>query len=362
MNRLLLSLATLLLCLSAWGGPATIVIDAGHGGHDSGAPGKEIMEKEVNLKVALKLGEKLKKEFKDDVRVIYTRDKDFFVTLAERANIANKNNATMFVSIHSNSIGDTKRRNVVQGASVYVRGLASSKQAQEVAKRENAVLSMEDNRTIDTSSEQSVLNELVWNKNLEQSISLASNILDELVETAGRRRGHVEQNDLAVLKRTKMPAVLVELEYICNENMEKFMASKDGQEKFAKAIANGIARYCGLKKSNKKADKKQEAAETSAPKTEVKEKPQESNPLSKKSEGSGIDYRIQFLTSSTSINNGSQKLKGLPETEFYRDGNIYKYTTGRYQTLDEANKELKEVRKLFPDAFVIKMSDGKRVK
>lgn len=146
--------------------------------------------------------------------------------------------------------------------------------------------------------------------------------------------------------------------------MEKFMASQAGQEKFAKAISNGIARYCGLNKFSKKADKKQEVAETSAPKTEAKEKPQENKPLSKKAEAKseGIDYRIQFLTSSTTINSGSPKLKGLSETDFYRDGNIYKYTTGCYQTLDEANKKLKEIRKLFPDAFVIKMSDGKRVK
>lgn len=355
--RLLVSILLLAVSALMSATPYIVVIDAGHGGHDGGAPGAKNLEKEVNLKVALALGKQLKKDFRDRVKVIYTRDDDTFVTLLGRAQIANNNNADIFVSIHSNSIGDASRRDKVKGSSVYVRGFASSKKASEVAARENSVLQLEDKTKINTSSEASVLNELIWNKNLEKSITLASKILDRLVATAGRSRGQVEQNDLAVLKRTDMPAVLIELDYICNPTMEKFMASDEGQRLMAKGIAEGIAEYFSADKG----------LHATAPSKNKNNKPVSNNKAEdgqktdKKTDGRPI-YKIQFMTSSRPIKSSSDKMKGLTDSEYYIENNIYKYTIGNFSSQEESLRELKKIKKIFPDAFVIKTVDGKRVR
>lgn len=384
----------LIVCLlisaiaSAADKPLVVVIDAGHGGHDIGAPGTVINEKDVNLNVALLLGKDLKKAMGSDVKIIYTRDSDFFVKLGERADIANRAKADLFVSIHSNSIANKSRRSVVNGASVYVRGFASSSQASEVARIENAVLELEDNTKIDVSSEESVLSDLKWNKNLSESINLAIKLLDELVSTAGRRRGAVEQNDLAVLKRTKMPAVLVELEYICNPTMEQFMASADGQAKFAKALTNGIIAYArpslaAKRKAEVPAPRKEQAKEpaketvkTTAKepvKEQVKEHPKKEKKVNKEEKpkaeapqkaetNEGTRYKIQFLTAGRKLPKGSEKLKGLTDADFYIDGTTYKYTVGNFETQAEAEKQLKSVRNKFSDAFIITTRNGKRIK
>lgn len=355
--RLLVSILLLAVSALMSATPYIVVIDAGHGGHDGGAPGAKILEKEVNLKVALALGKQLKKDFKDRVKVIYTRDDDTFVTLLGRAQIANNNNADIFVSIHSNSIGDASRRDKVKGSSVYVRGFASSKKASEVAARENSVLQLEDKTKINTSSEASVLNELIWNKNLEKSISLASNILDRLVATAGRNRGQVEQNDLAVLKRTDMPAVLIELDYICNPMMEKFMASEDGQQLMAKGIAEGIAEYFSAAKGLHATTPSKIKNSKPAPADKTRD---EHKPV-KKNDGKPI-YKIQFMTSSRPVSASSDKMKGLTDAEYYKENGTYKYTIGNFSSQEESLNELKRIKKFFPDAFVIKTIDGKRVR
>lgn len=377
--RRLLSILTLVLLFVASAAARekmVVVIDAGHGGHDTGAPGSLIKEKEVNLEVAKRLGKQLKKRMKEDVKVIYTRSADSFVTLADRAEIANNANADIFVSIHSNSIGDKKLQNKVQGASVYVRGFASSQQANEVALLENSVLELEDKTRIDLSAEESVLSDLKWNKNLEQSILLASNLLDELVSTAGRRRGAVEQNDLAVLKRTRMPAVLVELEFICNPEMEKFMASDKGQDRFAEALCNGIIAYRDGSSAKPAKTTGKPAKSTAKPARTVKSEPADktaSRPAkSSKSdtgkaktprpEEKGLRYKVQFMTSPRVIVPGSARFKGLPDVDRYLDGTTYKYTSGSFASMSEASAHLAKVKEKFPDAFIIKMENGVRIK
>lgn len=353
MRSILLTLM-LFLTLGASAAKLTVVIDAGHGGHDIGAPGATVNEKAVNLAVAKKLGSALKKKFKDDIKVIYTRDNDSFVKLGDRAEIANRADADLFVSIHCNSIGDRKRRNQVSGASVYVRGFASSQQASEVAALENAVLQLEDNTKIDLSAEESVLSDLKWNRNLDESIALASLLLDELVTTAQRRRGAVEQNDLAVLKRTRMPAVLVELDYICNSHCESFLASDAGQDDLAKALCNGIAAYTDSRMKK------------TAPKTQPRTTPKKTAATDSKSisdsDSNPTRYKVQFMTAGRIIAKGSPRFKGLGEVDHYKEDGIIKYTVGDFATAEEAATLLKKVKKLFPDAFVIRMQGRRRIR
>lgn len=336
----------------------TVVLDAGHGGHDPGALGATTNEKTVVLNVALKLGQQLKTILGKDINIIYTRDADFFVPLGNRAQIANNAKADLFISIHANSISDMRRRSIVQGASVYVRGFSSSKQSSEVAAIENASLKYE--KTDNTSAEQSIFDDLLWNRHLEQSIRLADLTLEALVKHADRKRGAVDQNDFAVLRLTKMPAILVELDYICNPNMEKFLISETGQQKLASAIASAVAAYHS--KSSKVSPPSNKPAKPESPKSDTsdssdKSESSDSSPQSPQQE----TYKIQFLISDTQLPAGSPKFKGL-KPDFYSDGSSFKYTVGSFSSMKEANDFLPKVKKLFPDAFVIKFKNGKRIK
>ncbi len=338
--------------------PFVVVIDPGHGGKDPGALGSITNEKTVNLRVAQKLEKLLNKKLRNKVKVIMTRDDDFFVTLGGRAEIANKAEADVFVSIHANSISSPKRRAVVSGASVYVRGFASSEQAREVARRENSSLKYESTKDSGKSAEESVISDLVWNRNLEESISLADCLLTELSTTAGRKRGAIEQNDLAVLKRTKMPAVLVELDYICNPHMEQFLNSSHGQEKLAKALTNGIVKFASKGHKNIIAPTKNNNKQTDDTRRETQKKSRvDTNETTAKT-----TYHIQFLISKSKIPENSHKLKGLKNIGYYSDGGYIKYYNGNYATEAEAISKLKQIRSLFSDAFIIKMMNGTRIK
>lgn len=339
--------------------PFVVVIDPGHGGKDPGALGSITNEKTVNLRVAQKLEKLLNKKLRNKVKVIMTRDDDFFVTLGGRAEIANKAEADVFVSIHTNSISSPKRRAVVSGASVYVRGFASSEQAREVARRENSSLKYESTKDSGKSAEESVISDLVWNRNLEESISLADCLLTELSTTAGRKRGAIEQNDLAVLKRTKMPAVLVELDYICNPHMEQFLSSSRGQEKLAKALTNGIVKFAS--KSHKNIISPTENSNDKQTDDRKRETQRESS-VDTNETTAKITYHIQFLISKSKIPENSHKLKDLKNIGYYSEGGYIKYYNGNYATETEAMSKLKQIRALFSDAFVIKMMNGTRIK
>lgn len=339
-----------------------VVLDAGHGGHDPGALGSITNEKTVVLGVALKLGQQLKQQLGNDVNVIYTRDADFFVPLGNRAQIANKAKADIFVSIHANSIGDIKRRSIVQGASVYVRGFSSSKQASEVAAFENSSLKYEKNSSV--SAEQSIFDDLLWNRHLEHSIHLADFILESLVSNSGRKRGTVEQNDFAVLRLTKMPAVLIELDYICNPAMEKFLISEQGQQKMANSIASAIvAFHSGNTKAKNSTTSKNKPAKQNPTQSQLQAETSKNNHTeTAETQYDAETFKIQFLISKTPLPSASPKLKGLTNCEYYVDGAVLKYTVGSYGSLNEANAQLSKIKKLFPDAFVIKFKNGKRIK
>lgn len=222
----------------------TVVIDAGHGGKDPGARGTSINEKEINLSVALKLG-KLIEEHHDDVRVIYTRKTDRFIELDERANIANRNKADLFISIHTNAV---KRGSHVQGTEIYTLGLARNDENLEVAMRENSAILLEDNyqQTYEgfdpNSSESYIIFEFMQNKHVEQSISLASEV-QKCFTSADRVNRGVRQAGFLVLRKTSMPSILVELGYISNREEERFMKTENGRNTLAKALYNAFTKY-----------------------------------------------------------------------------------------------------------------------
>lgn len=223
----------------------TLVIDAGHGGHDSGAVGSVAKEKTINLNVALALG-KLIESNCPDVKVIYTRKTDVFVALQERANIANRNKADLFISIHTNAVASNKGS--VYGAETYTLGMHRASENLEVAKRENSVITMEtDYKTkyqgFDPNKAESyIIFELMQDKHMAQSVKLAKAIQQQYTST-GRKNKGVHQAGFLVLRQTSMPSVLTELGFISNPNEEAFLNSTDGVNKLARSIYDGFRNY-----------------------------------------------------------------------------------------------------------------------
>ena len=247
--KLLFFAVATLFSLSAAAKEFTVVIDAGHGGKDYGALGARICEKDVNLAVAKQLGNLINSDLKG-VKVVLTRSNDTFITLQNRAEIANKNNGDLFISIHCNSVDKkAKNRSTINGASTYVLGLHKTEDNLEVAKRENSVIVLEDDYTTKyegfdpNSSESYIMFELNQSKHMSQSVYFASNVQTEMELEAKRKDNGVRQAGFWVLAKTAMPAVLVELDFICNPTQETFLASKSGQEMLANSIFNAVKSY-----------------------------------------------------------------------------------------------------------------------
>lgn len=350
-----------------------VMIDPGHGGKDAGALGRRTNEKTVNLAVAKKLQKLINSKMKD-AKAEMTRDGDYFVTLKERPNIAKRKKADIFVSIHANSIDKkSPMHSTINGAAVYTLGLKKSDTNLSVAMRENAVMKLESDYSTSyegfdpSSAESYIAFEMMQHSNMDQSIALAEAVQNELVRTAGRKNNGVRQAPFWVLVGTSMPAILVELDYICNPRMEKFMASEAGQEKLARAIYNGIERFRknsssrSSSSSSKVIPTTEDVRETEVEVAGKAAKSESATPKSQANTG-GVVYKIQFLTSPTVLKKKDSRLKGLSPVDYYKDGKTYKYTYGEYSSMSEANAGLKKVKKLFGDAFVIKTRDGKRVK
>ena len=226
----------------------TVVIDAGHGGKDHGAIDNNIREKDVNLGVALKLEKLLKKQ--KDIKVVLTRDKDEYLTLQRRADIANQAKGDLFVSIHTNSVAETNpNRTTVAGASTYTLGLNKDAANMDVARRENNVMTYESNYEtkysgFDPNSDESyIIFEMAQRSNMAQSIKFANKVQQQMSKVASRRDRGVHQAGFWVLWATSMPAALIELDFICNPNSAKYIGSEKGQEEMAQAICNAITQY-----------------------------------------------------------------------------------------------------------------------
>ena len=222
-----------------------VVIDAGHGGHDSGALGRFSKEKDVALRIALEIGKLIKRHMKD-VEVIYTRQKDKFVTLHSRAHVANKNNVDAFISIHCNA---TSKGHTAYGTETYTMGLHTSRHNLEVAKKENSVILMEENyqekyQGFDPqSSEAHILLALYQSAYNESSLRLAQNIENQFKDCVKRKSRGVKQAGLWVLWKTTAPSVLVEVGFLTNPSEEKYLNSKVGQRHIASGIFRAFRNY-----------------------------------------------------------------------------------------------------------------------
>lgn len=324
--------------------PFTVVIDPGHGGKDTGCIGKITNEKTIVLDVARRLSRILNQKH-PEVVTLFTRNDDRFIELNERAAIANSAGANLFISIHVNSVDKkTKGRENIHGASVYTLGLHRNDDNLAVAMRENSVIELEDDFSENYqgfdpgSSESYIIFELSQNLHLRQSIDFADAVQRELVATSGRADKGVRQSGFLVLRATSMPAVLVELDFICNPQAEQFLASEEGREKCALSIADAFSSYY---ERNRPLQSEMAVVDTFTSTDKVY-------------------YAIQILSSDTPLADGTDELKGYADARHYRHQNRYNYIVGNYSSLNEAKKSLRKVQKNFSDAFVVKMKGNSR--
>lgn len=326
-----------------------IVIDAGHGGKDPGAIGRKAQEKSVTLAVALKLGQLITSNM-NDVTVIYTRDSDKFVELYQRAALANKSKADLFISIHCNA----NKNKTLRGAETYIMGLHRSTANLEVAKFENASILLESDYNkeyegFDPNSDESyIIFSLYQNANLDLSTRLASSIQDQMSERVGLTDRGVRQAGFLVLYKTTMPSVLAEIGYLSNAEEEGFLISAKGQDYIASALFRAIREY-----------RKELAAETPpAQDTQAKTTPSSAGPVKK----SNVFYSIQIKSSPTQLTTDPASFKGLEGVEMYRHAGVFKYRVGKFQDFDQALILLDEVKqKGFADAFVIAFKGTERI-
>ncbi|MGL5893968.1 MAG: N-acetylmuramoyl-L-alanine amidase family protein [Bacteroidales bacterium] len=365
---LLLSLVVLFDPQTALAQNFKVVIDPGHGGKDPGAVGKVGREKSINLAVALKLG-KLIKSKHEDTEVLYTRSTDKFVELSERANIANRSKANLFISIHTNATKTTS----VKGTETFTLGLKSSDQNLEVAKLENSAILLEDDYQVryegfdPKSSESYIMFELMQDNYMSQSIEMASFIQDQFKSTAKRGDRGVRQAPFLVLRNTGMPSVLVELGFITNAEEERYLLSESGQNNLAQSIYKAFVAFKSDydKKSGKVviAPPPVSNASKSSPVASSQSKPASSTKVSDietKSSGEVL-YRVQIFTHPQKLPNNSSYFKGLKGVDHYREKGAYKYTYGASVNKQEVDKIRREISSKFKDAFVIKTIDGKRI-
>ncbi|MDH8700863.1 N-acetylmuramoyl-L-alanine amidase [Dysgonomonadaceae bacterium PH5-43] len=328
-----------------------LVIDPGHGGKDAGAVGRKGKEKTVNLEVAKYLGEYIKKEH-PDVKIIYTRNTDKFIGLKERADIANKNQANLFISIHANAAESRKAR----GPEVFTFGMSKNKQNLEIAKRENAVISYEENfeekyqEYNQESAEALMMFEFMQNLYAEQSINFAELVQKELKSCVKWQDRGVKQAAYLVLWQATMPRVLVELDFISNLEAENILISTKGQKRYAKAIADAFTEY--KKDFDRKNTTIKQIATSDVVDNTVEEINKETNQLK--------IYKVQILSSSTELPSNAKQLKGY-KAECYKENGMYKYTCGESTDFNEISNLKKTLSKDFKDAFIVCFQNGERI-
>ncbi len=360
-------------------GLKTVVIDPGHGGKDPGALGKtkNIHEKHIVLSVSKLLGQKIKAMY-PDVKVIYTRTGDTFIGLHERAMVARRNNADLFISIHCNGSSSSEAK----GSSVHILGQSSDNSRNKTdyfernmstAQRENAVIVLEDDyktkyQSFDPNSPESYIShQLQWMAYYESSLLFASEVVDKLIKKPlVPRRLVVDQDIFQVLVEANMPAVLLELAFVTNPTEYKYLSSADGQEQVAERLFQAFRSYktkydSSVNVQQVTADvtpKKSEApnAESVAPKAAEKVENAEKTVKQEKY------YGIQIMGLGRQLKPADPAFKGLDcHSVKAETSNIYKYIHGKFSTADKARAALAGVRKKFPEAFVVEV-DGVNVK
>jgi N-acetylmuramoyl-L-alanine amidase len=312
-----------------------VVIDPGHGGKDPGALGKISREKDIVLGLGLKLGNYISENF-SDVEVIYTRTADEFVELHRRAEIANKAKADLFISLHANS---WKNRNIL-GSETYVMGLHTDEKNLEVAMKENAVITFEEDYTTKyegydpDSPESFIIFSLVQNTYLEQSLNFAAFVQDQFRERAKRIDRGVKQAGFLVLWNTTMPSVLVEIGFISNASEEAYLRSESGQDYIASAIYRAFRDY-KIAVENK-SDFSRSTRNTSR-----------------------VQFMVQIMASKKPIPLDSEHFSGFKEVKEFKSNDIYKYAVGSEFSYDEIMKYIQRVKTRFSDSFIIAVENGK---
>ncbi len=369
----------------------TVVLDAGHGGKDSGNIGNGYREKKIALQVALDVGKELLTA--KDINVVYTRKKDVFVELHNRAKIANTKKADLFVSIHC----DAFTKESPHGASTFVLGLRGNNGNFEIAKRENAVILLEDNYKqnydYDPNSPESLIGlSVLQEENLDNSLSIASMIQDNFISLKRNNR-RVKQDNFLVLRETVMPSVLIELGFLTNKSEGRFLNTRSGQIKMAKAIAKAIKKYIqGVKLNDvnnavavtkkkptpkktkpivkKTTPKKKEEKKVVAAKKEIKRTPKKivvkapvkKSPVVKKKVNSVVEFKVQIAASKKYLDENNFNFKGLKNVESMFIDDYYKYYYGNTSDFVEIKKILTKVRKTgYKDAWVVAFKDGQRI-
>lgn len=375
------------LCISnSWAKDFVVVIDAGHGGHDPGAVGKISKEKNINLNVALKLGNMIKKNC-DDVKVIFTRTKDVFIPLNRRAEIANNAKADLFISIHTNALANNR---TAKGASTWTLGLAKSDANLAVAQRENSVILYEsDYKTRyagfnPNSAESYIIFEFMQDKYMEQSVHLASLIQKQFRHTCKRVDRGVHQAGFLVLKASAMPSILVELGFISTPEEERYLNSEEGTGTLAKGIYRAFLTYkkeheirlTGVSRTIIPDDEemsenelaaqqpKEEKPDSAPDQTELvaQAKPQQRPITVESATNSGeITFKIQILTSSSPLPKNDKRLKGLKDVDYYKEKGLYKYTYGASTDYNKVLRNKRAITDKFKDAFIIAFRDGEKM-
>jgi N-acetylmuramoyl-L-alanine amidase len=337
----------------------TVIIDPGHGGKDSGARGKNSMEKDVVLAIGLKLGKYIEENL-PDIRVIYTRKTDEFIPLYRRAEIANENNADLFISIHANGWSDPNST----GTETLVLGLHRSDENFEVAKRENSVILLEEDyntryENFDPNSLESyIIFSLMQNVYDNQSISFAGLVQEQFRERVKRKDRGVKRQGLLVLAQSSMPGVLIETGFISNADEEKYITSEEGQDYLASAIYRAFKEYksdieakseisnIALKPNNFTTGKDSDYSKNEA-----------HNDLAETT--GSIYFKVQISSSSVPVPLNSTEFKEFSDVEEFKINDVYKYAVGTKKNYDEILTYCKSVKNSFPDAFIIAVKAGK---
>lgn len=370
----------------------TLVIDPGHGGHDAGARGAISMEKNINLAVALRFGKYVEQNM-PEVRVIYTRKQDVFIPLHERANIANRANADLFISVHTNALPAGK---VARGFETYTLGMHRAKDNLDVAMRENSVISMEKGfeQTYEgfdpKSSESYIIFEFIQGKNMERSVDLARMIQRSVCDSGCRPDKGVHQAGFLVLRETSMPSCLIELGFITTPDEERLLNDNAKVDDIAKGIYEAFAKYKNKydrtvsvpyraanrqestlpkivpdsykeEAENRRVKKQEPVRRTRASKTDDSDR--KADTVASQSRNAPKDapvFKLQIFVGNRNLRKGDAHFKGETEFDSFQEGNLVKYTLGASTNYNEIYRLRKEKMEKFPEAFIIAFKNGEK--
>lgn len=332
----------------------TVVLDAGHGGHDPGNIGNGFKEKDIALKIVLQVGKIL--EARKDIKIVYTRKDDTFIDLYKRGKIANDAEADLFVSVHCNA-----HHSQAQGTETWILGLHANKQNFEVAKKENSVIYLEDNHEVnyagyDINSPESIIGlTMLQEEHLDQSVALAKFIQDSFTNQLSRVNRGVKQAGFIVLHQSFMPSVLIEVGFLSNKDEGRYLNSSAGQQNMANSIAASIIKYKNL------------MDETSGPEPEIElpviaqtGSPSEENTVL--NSANGVVYKVQIEASSKKVALKPANFKGLPTISFEKFNNLYRYMYGETSSYNEAqNLQKQAIARGYSSSFIVAYRNGTKI-